>query len=63
LIARCTVTQGLVSSYKWLVNGQPMPATSYMLSFAKKDLDAGVISAQVTATTDKGQEGVATWPK
>lgn len=62
LIARCTVTQGLVNGYKWTVNGQPMAATSYMLSFAKKDLDAGVVSAQVTATTDKGQEGTATWP-
>lgn len=62
LIARCTVTQGLVNGYKWTVNGEPMAATSYMLSFAKKDLDAGVVSAKVTATTDKGQQGTATWP-
>lgn len=63
LTAKCTVQAGLISSYKWTVNGIPMPSASYMLSFAKKDLDAGVTSVHVTATTDKGQEGSASWPQ
>lgn len=61
LTARCSIQQGAIASYKWYVNGNPMPGSSYMLSFAKRDLDAGITSVKVTATTDKGQEGVVTW--
>lgn len=63
LIARCTVQQGVMSSYKWLVNGKQMPSTSYMLTFARSDLDKGVSTVELTAYTDKGQEGSASWPQ
>lgn len=63
LIARCSVQQGVMSSYKWLVNGKQMPSTSYMLTFAKSDLDKGVNTVELTAYTDKGQEGSASWPQ
>lgn len=62
LTAKCTVQQGFVASYKWEVNGKPMASTGYFISFAKADLDKGVNSVSVTATTDKGQQGNASWP-
>ncbi len=61
LTAKCTVQQGTITSYRWTVNGVQMPSSSYMLSFAKKDIDAGISSVAVTVMTDKGQEGTASW--
>ncbi len=63
LIAKCSVEKGTIAGYKWKVNGADLPTSSYMLSFARKDIDAGITAVSVIATTDKGQQGRANWPQ
>ena len=61
LLSHCTVQDGYISSYQWTSNGQPLAASGSNITFAKTDLTAGVSTVTVTAVTDKGQSGTATW--
>lgn len=63
LTAKCTVQSGFISAYKWEVDGKTLPGSSYMVSFSKSSLDAGVGTVRLVAATDKGQEGEAVWTK
>ncbi len=54
--ARCTVTKGYVSTYRWTVNGQTMPVSGGTMSLTAAQA-ATATSVTVTAVTDKGQEG------
>jgi len=61
LTASCSVIQGSIATYQWTANGQSLSMTGNMVSFARIDLDKGIWTATVTAVTDKGQTGSATW--
>ena len=63
LIAQCNVSMGYVASYQWRVNGEEMPSKGATITFAVSDLEKGVNEVEVTATTDKGQSGSASWKK
>ncbi|MBW5284095.1 DUF4165 domain-containing protein [Burkholderia gladioli] len=56
----CVVDQGSIAGVKWSVNGQPTNLSAAYITFSGTTL-ATLQNASVTATTDKGQTGTATW--
>lgn len=54
----CTVQMDGITRYSWKVNGSANTVTATSLSFPAAQIP-GVRSVEVTATTDKGQVGVA----
>ncbi|PEH40462.1 hypothetical protein CRM94_17260 [Burkholderia gladioli] len=56
----CTVDQGSIAGVKWSVNGQATNLSAAYITFSGTTLQT-LQNASVTATTDKGQTGTATW--
>lgn len=53
--ARCSVSEGYVTGYKWLADGVEMPVKGSTISFTAQQIQAGIHEVVVEATTDKGK--------
>lgn len=58
--ASCSVQRGVIAKYTWEVNGVPNTVTAASISFPASQIN-GVRSVKITATSDKGQVGGATF--
>lgn len=53
--ARCSVSEGYVTGYKWFADGVEMPVKGSTISFTAQQIQAGIHEVVVEASTDKGK--------
>jgi hypothetical protein len=63
LSAKCTVQKGVIAKLEWKVDGIKNPATGNMLYLSGSNIPPNLNTITLTAITDKGTTGTATWTK